>query len=82
MAHISSFLISLTALAVFHTAGAYEIILPEKPYPWDKTAAAELESYLKKTVSAFTIGGKEAVFYIGDTAFARKFGLWSALMVE
>lgn len=75
MKSITTFLLLSLMILAARTAAAYEIVLPEDPHPWDKTAAAELERFLKKTVSSFTIGGKEAVFYVGDTAFARKNGV-------
>ena len=54
---------------------AFRVVLPDSPKEWEKTAAAELEHYLKLCLgdNRMTVEGKDAVvFHVGDTEFARK----------
>lgn len=54
--------------------------MPTEAKPWEKTAAAELENYLRQVAAGgkVTVEGKDAVvFHVGDTAFAAARGLSS-----
>ena len=56
---------------------AFRIVLPDESKPWEKTAAEELEHYLRLCLgeNRMTVEGKDAVvFHVGDTAFARENG--------
>ena len=47
--------------------------------PWERTAEGELDSYLKRVApEGVRIGGKKAVFHVGDTDFAKGKGLASS----
>ena len=53
---------------------AFRVVLPDSPKEWEKTAAAELEHYLKLCLgdNRIKVEGRDAVvFHVGDTAFAR-----------
>ncbi|MBR2837429.1 MAG: DUF4838 domain-containing protein, partial [Kiritimatiellae bacterium] len=63
----------------------YEIRLPNHAKPWEKTAAQELGDYLKKLASdgSVSVGGaSEAVFHVGDTAFAREKGMGAGAFAD
>lgn len=64
-------------MAAVGTASAYDIRLPKDPEIWEKTAAEELGAYLGKLAdgNSVKVAGEEAVFHVGDTAFARSKGL-------
>ena len=54
---------------------AFRIVLPDESKPWEKTAAEELEHYLRLCLgeNRMTVEGKDAiVFHVGDTEFARQ----------
>ena len=54
---------------------AFRVVLPDAPKAWEKTAAEELEHYLKLCLgeNRMTVEGLDAiVFHVGDTEFARK----------
>ena len=56
---------------------AFRIVLPDEPKPWEKTAAEELEHYLRLCLgeNRMMVEGLDAiVFHVGDTAFARQNG--------
>ncbi len=55
---------------------AYNIILPESPTPAEKTAAKELEHYLKLVApEVLTVDGADPEIHIGPTAAAKANGL-------
>ena len=52
---------------------AFRVVLPDAPKAWEKTAAEELEHYLRLCLgeNRMTVEGKDAVvFHVGDGAFA------------
>ena len=56
---------------------AFRVVLPDAPKAWEKTAAEELEHYLRLCLgeNRMTVEGKDAVvFHVGDTEFARENG--------
>ena len=65
-------------------AAAVAIVSPDAPKPYEVTAAKELGSYLGKCVPSgkVTVGGKDAIFHVGDTALARTKGLAAAEIDE
>ena len=80
----SKIILGVTAAVCSLAVAAWEIVLPEKAVISEQTAAKELKSYLEKSTSSLTVGkkgfftgAKEAVFHVGDTAFARKNGMRS-----
>lgn len=70
------FAAAVSSFAVF----AWDIILPEKATLTEKTAEKELKTYLNKSTKSLKVNGKEAVFHIGNTDFARKNGIDTAKM--
>ena len=83
----SKIILGVTAAVCSLAVAAWEIVLPEKAVISEQTAAKELKSYLEKSTSSLTVGkkdfftgAKEAVFHVGDTAFARKNGIDSSKM--
>lgn len=68
-----------SAVTVFALVAApYKIELPENPTPAERKAAGELESYLGRIAEKGEVsveGRSEAVFFVGDTAFARTNGI-------
>ena len=73
------------AACVAFAAHGYEIRLPDAAKPWEKTAAKELGAYMKRLASEgkVTLGGAgEAVFHVGDTAFARGKGMGAGAFAD
>lgn len=64
-------ILSIVAFTSLLHMCAFEVILPSAPDPAEKTAKAELENYIRKAAAPFTIFGKKAKIYIGDSAVAR-----------
>jgi len=58
----------------------YSFDYPFLAQPWERTAVSELQSYLAQlaTNGVVTVDGKNAVFHVGDTAFAREHQLGAA----
>ena len=66
-------------------AGSVRVSLSDAPKAWEKTAGAELTSYLAKRLGTneLTVGGeKDVVFHVGDTALAAEKGLSSAKLAD
>ncbi|MBE6404726.1 MAG: DUF4838 domain-containing protein [Lentisphaerae bacterium] len=59
---------------------AWDVVLPKTPSITEQTAEKELRNYLAKSTKSLKVNGKEAVFYIGNTDFARKNGIDTAKM--
>ena len=70
---IKLMLVFVAAVSSF-SAFAWDIILPENATLTENTAAKELRTYLEKSTKSLKLG-KEAVFHIGNTDFARKNGI-------
>ncbi len=68
-------LITAALLAGVLTAAAWEVVLPTNPTASETTAARELKDYLTRTAGSLKIGRQEAVFEIGNTAFAKQNGI-------
>lgn len=66
------------------SAASWSVLGPVAPKPWEDTARKELQTYLKRIVREdLEIGGATGiVFHVGDTPFAEKHGLASALMSD
>ena len=80
----SKFMLGVTAAVCSLALSAWEVKLSPNAAITEKTAAQELKTYLEKSTKSLTVGkkrffggAKEAIFYIGDTEFARKNGMRS-----
>ena len=64
-------------LALSCCASQFEVLGPDAPKTWEKTAVEELNHYLGLCAEGrqVAVGGRPAVFHVGDTAFARAKGL-------
>lgn len=81
---LRNFVFAVAALSMAAVNG-YEIRSPESAERWEKTAVRELGDYLKRLATDGVIkidGAGEAVFHVGDTAFAKSKGLGSAAFAE
>ena len=79
---LKKYFIGTIAAVFFYNTFAFEIILPAAPTAAEKTAKAEIENYLKKAAAPFTIFGKKAKIYIGDSAVAAENKIICADMAE
>lgn len=68
--NLKHFLSGTAAIASIVHLCAFEVILPPNPTPAEKTAKAELENYLGKAAAPFTVFGKNAKIYLGNSAVA------------
>ena len=76
------FLMTAALLTAVLTTAAWEVVLPPDPSAAETTAAKELKDYLTLSTDRLKIGGQEAVFEIGGTAFARKNGILPEKMAD
>ena len=65
-------------------AHPFSVKLSSSPEIWERTAAEELDAYLKRVVLAgeLSVDGCAAVFHVGDTDFAKSKGLGSAAFAD
>ena len=78
MKNIRIWMVLPMAGVLLSASAGWRIEGPQDQKPYEKTAVAELQTYLAKRLGghALKIGGaSEVTFHVGDTAFAAKKGL-------
>ena len=73
--------LAIAACAIQGLSASFTVATPETPQPYETKAADEIRAYLGRRLGGgeLTVGGRrDAVFHVGDTAFAASKGLGSA----
>ena len=66
-------------------SGGASVCVSAEARPWERTAKAELESYLRRLTKSgeLTVDGQNGiVFHVGDTVFAKEMGLCSSALAD
>lgn len=78
-------LVVLVSVGFCPRAGAYSIVCPDEPRPWEATAVETLRHALGQCVAdgQLTVAGAgDVIFHVGDTAFAKEKGLTSDRLAD